>query len=233
MDRKEFLKELYIALGRLPEDEKRNAMAYYNEYLDDAGAENEEQALKDLGSVREIAARINAEFAIKDMEAHPKSTAKGLNAVLVVLLAIFASPIAVPISLLFLMFVACFFMVILGVLFTLWGVAVASVVGGICLGVGIFFVSYAVTPGVTLFAVGLGLAAVGFGVLFGIFCFWITKMMIRGVAYLFNKGLNKSKKKTPGSENFVASKEDETIKEEITAEEVFGEDKEEGGKNDE
>ena len=55
MDRKEFMKQLSDLLRNLPPDEKQEALEYYENYFDDAGAENEEQVLRELGSPQKVA----------------------------------------------------------------------------------------------------------------------------------------------------------------------------------
>lgn len=58
MDKKQFLKELKEKLMCLPYDEREKALAYYEEYFDDAGEENEADVLNELGSVENIAREI-------------------------------------------------------------------------------------------------------------------------------------------------------------------------------
>ena len=101
MNKTEFLAELKRCLRKLPYEEVENAISYYSEYFDDAGAENERRVIEELGSPSELAAKIMADYAIKDMEASPKSARKGISAIWFIILAIFASPIALPIALAF------------------------------------------------------------------------------------------------------------------------------------
>ena len=50
MERKEFMRRLEALLSDLPENERAEALQYYNDYLDDAGVENEAAVLEELGS---------------------------------------------------------------------------------------------------------------------------------------------------------------------------------------
>lgn len=59
MSRDEFLRELRSRISHLPAEELEAAMAYYNEYFDEAG---EEAALRELGAPAEAAARIIADY---------------------------------------------------------------------------------------------------------------------------------------------------------------------------
>ncbi len=62
MNRVDFMNELALLLQDVPEEERNEAMQYYNDYFEDAGAENEEQVLKELGSPERVAASIRDEI---------------------------------------------------------------------------------------------------------------------------------------------------------------------------
>lgn len=55
MNRIEFMTTLASLLQDIPEEERREAMKYYNDYFDDAGVENEEQVVAELGSPEKVA----------------------------------------------------------------------------------------------------------------------------------------------------------------------------------
>lgn len=57
----EFMKELEYLLSDLPDEEKEDALAYYRDYLEEAGAA-ESQVLGELGSPERIAAIIRADI---------------------------------------------------------------------------------------------------------------------------------------------------------------------------
>ncbi len=58
MNRTEFMGRLSVLLSGLPEGERKEALQYYEDYLDDAGVENEEEVLSALGTPEELAASI-------------------------------------------------------------------------------------------------------------------------------------------------------------------------------
>lgn len=58
MNRAEFMEQLERLLGDIPEYERLDALAYYNDYFDDAGPENEEEIIRKLGSPAKVAAII-------------------------------------------------------------------------------------------------------------------------------------------------------------------------------
>lgn len=79
MRREEFLDTLKKRLSRLPEDELKNVLDYYNEIFLDAGEENEEQTAKNLGSIDDIVRQIYADNDISpdgDAEFIPKAFEK-------------------------------------------------------------------------------------------------------------------------------------------------------------
>ena len=58
MNREEYLKRLSFLLKDLPEEEIEDAIAYYEDYFEEAGEEKEEQVIKELGSPEKIAKMI-------------------------------------------------------------------------------------------------------------------------------------------------------------------------------
>ena len=113
----EFMSELDNLLSDMPEDERKEALEFYNDYLDDAGVENEESVIESFGTPESVAKEIknsnqeNAEYSengysngksSKDVPAYAKrvneskSTEKNNEwtgnklAILIVLLVIFS-----------------------------------------------------------------------------------------------------------------------------------------------
>ena len=68
MNRIEFMTELAALLQDVPEEERRDAMKYYNDYFDDAGEENEHQVVEELESPAKVAATIKADFGSASKE---------------------------------------------------------------------------------------------------------------------------------------------------------------------
>ena len=63
MNRREYIERLEQLLLILPEEEREEALQYYSDYFDDAGVENEERVILELGSPEEVAAKIRAGYA--------------------------------------------------------------------------------------------------------------------------------------------------------------------------
>jgi uncharacterized membrane protein len=62
MSRIDFMNELESLLSDIPIEEKEEALQYYNDYFEDAGANHEEEIIKELVSPQRVAAIIKAEL---------------------------------------------------------------------------------------------------------------------------------------------------------------------------
>lgn len=62
MNRVEFMRQLESLLLDLPENDRLDAIAYYNDYFDEAGVENEEKVIRELGSPARVASIIKADL---------------------------------------------------------------------------------------------------------------------------------------------------------------------------
>ena len=60
MNRTEYMRELDALLHGISKEEREEAMQYYNDYFDDAGSENEEKVIEELGSPVKLAETIRA-----------------------------------------------------------------------------------------------------------------------------------------------------------------------------
>lgn len=76
MTRTAFLAALEQLLAPLPEAERKDALSYYEDYLDAAGPENEARAIAELGSPEEVARKILDEQTPAGSSAAPTSPAR-------------------------------------------------------------------------------------------------------------------------------------------------------------
>ena len=60
MDRKTYMKELAYLLQDMSEEEREEALQYYEDYFEDAGPEKEAEVIAELGSLERLAAMIRA-----------------------------------------------------------------------------------------------------------------------------------------------------------------------------
>ena len=73
MNRKKFLKQLEELLSDIPEAERRDAMNYYQNYFDDAGVEQEQTILEELGSPEKVAESIKRDLFGENYDAYVKA----------------------------------------------------------------------------------------------------------------------------------------------------------------
>ncbi len=189
MSKSEFLQIFEKNLINISEEEKQDAVAYYTEYFEEAGSENEAKVIEELGSPVMLARKISAEAAIKDIEAgyagksssgaytydnvsrggtkeYKKSRdGKGFwSNIGVILLLLCSSPVILPIGIV-LAVVAFVLVLVVGIVllaFVIAGVALTfgGIVGVIGGILGIFTHMFS-----GLMAVGIGMIIIGVGML--------------------------------------------------------------------
>lgn len=188
MSRKEFMEQLEKLLMDIPQEERIEALAYYNGYFEDAGEENEESIIRELESPEKVAKIIKADVgaeeekeytetgyedarfhqqeevgnhtAAPDSSAKEGSELKGDKALKVVLLVI-AAVLTSPLWLGILGAVAG---VILGVLGTILGILLAvALIVFVLYVAGVVFIGIGISMLVAgSIAAGLGLSGSGF-----------------------------------------------------------------------
>ena len=197
MNRSEFLKKLEQGLIKVSKEERDAALDYYNEYFDDAGVENEQKVIEELGSPLQIAAMVKADAAIKRLEEDKKpSVKKGISAVWLVILAILAAPIAFPLAIGAAALALGLLLALIAIIFALIICVVAFFITGIMVIVsGIAVVATSIPT--AIFTIGVGLAALGITLLIGILVVLAARGIFSGIA----KGMNRQlKKKSKGDD---------------------------------
>ena len=128
MTRQIYLHRLKEALEGLPREEQESAMRYCEEYFDEAGEDQFEQAVSDLGSPEEFAKGIRSSYNSR-MSADQKEDKKWPWP-LILCLALVASPIWIPLAIVIFVLVIIFgfllflpVMVIVMLLFLLFSLA--------------------------------------------------------------------------------------------------------------
>ncbi|MCL2332180.1 MAG: DUF1700 domain-containing protein [Actinomycetia bacterium] len=192
MNKTEYLAELRSRLKNLPAGEVDEALSYYEEYLNDAGPENEAITLAALGTPAEVAASIISDYAVRGVsgEEGKKSTGNGLSVIWIVILGILASPIALPLAIAAVVVIVALLASAFAVLLSLAASAVALVVSGLASMVGgaiVMFQSFATG----LLFIGTGLISIAVGIALGLAVAWLTKITVRGIALLGAKLLKK------------------------------------------
>ena len=165
MTKTEYMKVLSKKLRRLPKEDYERAVEYFEEYFADAGPENEQKAIEDLGTPEEAARELIMDLAEENADKPPKTVKRGMRAIWIGILGICAAPIALPLALVFIVLIACAFLVVFCVLLCLVIAGVSVAAGGIIsaiAGAAVLFQSFA--DG--LCNLGFGLGCFGAGLLF-------------------------------------------------------------------
>lgn len=63
--RQKYISELKSFLAPLTAEERTDALDFYNEYIEDAGYDNYQQIIKELGNPRQLSHKILADYSIK------------------------------------------------------------------------------------------------------------------------------------------------------------------------
>lgn len=103
MTRKEYLDALESRLGRLTQQDRDDALAYYLEIFEDRGVEEEDSVPEDMPDPRQASFEILRDDQLQRMEENEKaetnqSQKKKVSLLFTVVLAILALPIGLPIA---------------------------------------------------------------------------------------------------------------------------------------
>lgn len=183
MNKEEFLRKLEQLLSDVSEEERKDAIAFYRSYFEDAGEGNEASILKELESPEKVAEAIKSNLNDAEQTAKTRENSvqgvrevkredkmKTENKILWIILAILTSPIWITIlAVVVAILVAILACVFAAVACVVTMMAALLICGFILSGVGI---GYLFTEGV---AVGLGLLGGGLIVLaLGILAIWLV-----------------------------------------------------------
>ncbi|MGI6006598.1 MAG: DUF1700 domain-containing protein [Ruminococcus sp.] len=204
MNRKEFMEQLERLLADIPDGDREDAIAYYNDYFDEAGEEHEAEIIQELGSPGKVAATIMAGMgrddsrgeyteqgyqdsrfkerihvpADKERQERQKRGRSGW--VLIIILLIFASPMLLGIG-------GGILGIFLGIAGALLGVIAAAFAAGIgCLAGGVANVAVGIgrcfsDPGAGLMMMGSGMISAAIGILFAVLFLWVIFGILPGV----------------------------------------------------
>lgn len=189
MDKNQFLSHLRKKLKRIPPEDINDALEYYEEYLEDAGPENEENVIAAWGSPDAVASQILADYAVKKMGENP-SACRGLSTIWLVLLAVFASPIAIPVAAVIIIMVLVLVAVAWIVVACVYAAAVSTAAAGAVMFItGICLVFNSLPTAV--FYIGAGLFAAGAGTAIFVCAVWLSKKTISVIAMAFSSFTSK------------------------------------------
>ena len=167
--KKEYLEQLGRKLRILPEEERGDALEYYEGYLNDA--EDEEAAIARLGTPAEVAANILIEHAAREPDASGsgkrtagRKGAGGIRMAWFVIIAIFALPVGLPVLVAVGAVAFSVFVALLATIISLGFGALAILLVGLA-GILLFPFIAVQDLGLAVFYCGTGLLLLGTGML--------------------------------------------------------------------
>lgn len=209
MNRTEFILRLEQALRGMPEEERRRAVEYYENYFDEAGPENEAEVLRTLGAPEKVAADILKEFYDAGTTGAADGTKAGRSAsrmkknfrsmdngqkLLMIALAAVALVCIVPacvavigglggVLLALICVIIAIFLIVPSLAIAAWGCAVGFAIAAV--------VHVAVNPPLALLFAGIALICMAVGILLWrltVYLFRITfPALLNGIAGLFRR----------------------------------------------
>ena len=180
------MQRLRKKLSPLPSGEIDSAVQYYEEYFDEAGTENEPAIIDELGPPEKVASMIKVNHAVNDIKKSDGSAKKSLKAIFIVILAIFASPIAIPIGIAVFAVILSLVIALLAVFISLLAAGVGVAAGGL-LSIIAAVVVLAQSPATFVFYAGFGLTSIAVGVALFMSVAYISKICFRWIANMASK----------------------------------------------
>ena len=193
MTRTEYIAKLTKYLRKLPQKDYEEALEYFMEYFEEAGPENEAQVIAELGTPKEAAHEVISRL-LDEKIIEEKSSLRNKTTILwIAILAVLASPVALPILLLFLAMLLTLLVVIFAVIVTALALTFALLISGVYT----FFTSFSllsVSLASTLFGGGLGLLMFGGALLLLLISFEICKLIVKLITLLIKWLIKKGRK---------------------------------------
>lgn len=202
MNRAQFMEQLEKLLSDISEEERREALEYYESYFDEAGPEKETSVIRELGSPEKVAEIIKADLKgqgeedVKDREREyrPKPKRGAGMAVLIIILVIFLMPF-LPEGIGGILAVIILFPLL--VIFGVGGAALGLFIGGIAAvaaGIG----TCGVNPAVGVLSIGVGCMMAAAALVGLVFVVWfVSRLLPRALRWftdLCNRLLNKARR---------------------------------------
>ena len=184
MRKQEFLAWLRRCLAGLPQGDIEERVSFYSEMIDDRMEEgcSEEDAIRQIGSVDEVAAQIVADVLLAERAEETATPKRRLKAWEIVLLAL-GSPVWLSLLIAAFAVVLSLYISLWAVIVSLWaafGALIGCALGGVVAGIGFVCGGHSLA-GVAMLAAGMVCAG------FSIFTFYGCRAATEGAVLLTNK----------------------------------------------
>ncbi len=196
MSKELYLKELERCLRHLPAEDRQAAIDYYRDYIDDAianGDGDESEVIAKLCSAEELSAGIITDVAISSLSSEEsssiqddtgrtdkkvKSKHNAATTIWIVILAIFASPVALPVAITLLVLMMVPIIVVASVLFAFFVCMISIIPSSLVLLLsGISILSSQTGNAIVL--IGNGLTSLGLSGFIMLFIVWLARAVAR------------------------------------------------------
>lgn len=198
----EYLSEVLDELQEIPEADRFDLIQYYEEYFLDSG-KTVDEILEEYGTPKQFALKLKINYFseaddLGQEEIHQNSPKRQMRLIWLILLGLFASPILIPLALLFIAVLVGSVIALFAVIFSIYVVCIVILGVGVVMALaGLMILGQSVVSG--LFFVGLGLFATGAAIFFTPILVrltrWLAQLMMRfvkwvGRRFVTNRGLH-------------------------------------------
>lgn len=161
----DYIDELKTYLSPLTEEEQNEVLEFYSEYLEDSHLTTYKQAAAELGTPKQVARKILADFSIRASEQpDPQPTTlksnRDVKTIWLIILAIFSTPVAIPIAIVVFALILAVVVTIFAVLFV-FVVSLFAVFGAALFTTFIGLTMLSSSLWTALYYIGFGLLIIG------------------------------------------------------------------------
>ncbi|MDY2775334.1 MAG: DUF1700 domain-containing protein [Streptococcus infantarius] len=193
MTKSEYLAKLDKYLKKLPKEDYLEAMDYFREYFDEAGPENEEEVIAELGAPKDAAHDIISRLLDEKIVEDEKSPKNKAIIIWIAILAILASPVALPLILALLMVIITILAIGIAIIAMVLALGVALLTSGVYMLVDSWSY-FSIAPSTTALGVGLGLLSLGLALLALLAAGAVGKFAVKSIGKLIQKAASKRRK---------------------------------------
>lgn len=184
-----YTKELTEYLQPLEDSERDEVLNFYQEYLEDGGFDYYEACVTELGSSKQLARKVLADYSIKSLDDPQNGSSASrqrrapkaqVKTIWLIILALLSTPVTIPIAIV--VFAMLFAIIAIGAAIVVSIIAVVlafivTVLVAIFIGFSLITVNF--WPG--MFYLGAGVTGVGLTLIGIPIIIWIIRWLIRGV----------------------------------------------------
>ena len=197
MTSQEYLNQLQKYLKKLPQSDYEDAMEYFTEYFADAGPENEQAVIEELGTPKIAAAELMMNLLDKKMDEHTameqeekrneKKKTTGASVIWIAVLTLFAAPIGAPVLISVIIVLLCVALCVALFDMSIFLAAAVGVAGGIKLllrgipAVTVSFGGFSLITGMGILLIGISILCIVFGVYLAKWMGWLFVLCARRI----------------------------------------------------